>query len=74
MIPKYSPSAVKKLALEVLDVEHKALELSRKSIGAEFLKAVDVIAKSKGRVVVLGIGKRGLIGRKGYQSFLKTGI
>ena len=73
MIPKYSPAAVKKLALEVLDVEHKALELSRKSIGAEFLKAVDVIAKSKGRVVVLGIGKSGLIGRKIAATLASTG-
>ena len=73
MILKYSPSAVKKLALEVLDVEHKALELSRKSIGAEFLKAVDVIAKSKGRVVILGIGKSGLIGRKIAATLASTG-
>ncbi|MGN0024488.1 MAG: SIS domain-containing protein [Candidatus Avelusimicrobium sp.] len=73
MIPKYSPSAVKKLALEVLDVEHKALELSRKSIGAEFLKAVDVIAKTKGRVVILGIGKSGLIGRKIAATLASTG-
>lgn len=61
------------MARQVLSVEHKALELSYKSIDANFLKAVEVIANSKGRVVVLGIGKSGLIGRKISATLASTG-
>lgn len=73
MIKKISPAAVKMMARRVLAIEHKALELSRKSIDDNFLKAVDVIAKSKGRVVVIGIGKSGLIGRKIAATLASTG-
>ena len=51
----------------------EALELSKKSIDDQFLKAVDVIAKTKGRVVVLGIGKSGIIGRKISATLASTG-
>ena len=61
------------MARHVLEVEHKALELSKKSIDKNFLQAVDVIAKSKGRVVVLGIGKSGIIGRKISATLASTG-
>lgn len=73
MNEKISIATIKKVARNVLDVEHKALELTRKSIDKNFLKAVDVIAKSKGRVVVLGIGKSGLIGRKIAATLASTG-
>ncbi len=72
-IKKYSPTAVKNMARQVLDVELEALKLSKKSIDANFLKAVDVIAHTKGRVVVLGIGKSGLIGRKIAATMASTG-
>ena len=68
-----SDASLKTLARHVLDIEHKALELSRQSIGNSFLKAVRVIAASKGRVVVLGIGKSGLIGRKISATLASTG-
>ena len=73
MTKTYSDSAIKKMAKEVLAIEHKALELSQKSINDKFLQAVKVIAKSKGRVVVLGIGKSGLIGRKIAATLASTG-
>lgn len=70
---EYTEQEIKDIALNVLDVEHKALELSRKSIDENFLKAVDVIANTKGRVVVLGIGKSGIIGRKIAATLASTG-
>jgi len=73
MTEKISPAAIKTMARRVLDIEHKALELSRKSIDENFLKAIEVIAKSKGRVVVIGIGKSGLIGRKIAATLASTG-
>lgn len=61
------------MARRVLEIELEALELSKKSIDDQFLKAVDVIAKTKGRVVVLGIGKSGIIGRKISATLASTG-
>ena len=69
----YSKDSVKKIARRVLEIEHEALALSKQSIDENFLKAVDVIAKTKGRVVVLGIGKSGIIGRKISATLASTG-
>lgn len=65
--------AIKKLARQVIDTEYKALALTKQSIDENFLQAVQVIAKSKGRVVVLGIGKSGIIGRKIAATLASTG-
>ncbi|MBQ7907952.1 MAG: KpsF/GutQ family sugar-phosphate isomerase [Elusimicrobiaceae bacterium] len=70
---KYSEKDVLKIARNVLDIEHKALELSRKSLDKNFLKAVKACAETKGRVVILGIGKSGLIGRKIAATLASTG-
>ena len=61
---KFNTRDILKTARHVLDVEHTALALSRKSLDEGFLKAVKACAQTKGRVIVLGIGKSGLIGRK----------
>ena len=68
-----SAASLKKWARHVIDVEYKALALSKQSIDENFLQAVNVITKSKGRVVVLGIGKSGLIGRKIAATLASTG-
>ncbi len=70
---KYDEKEILQTARKVLNVEHKALELSRKSLDAGFLKAVKVCAETKGRVVVLGIGKSGIIGRKISATLASTG-
>ncbi len=70
---KYNDKDILTTARNVLNVEHKALELSRKSLNAGFLKAVKACAETKGRVVVLGIGKSGLIGRKISATLASTG-
>ena len=70
---EFSAASIKRMAKRVLDIETEALTLSHKSIDDEFLKAVDVIAKTKGRVVVLGIGKSGIIGRKIAATLASTG-
>ncbi len=69
----YDDKDILKTAQRVLSVEHKALELSRKSLDEGFLKAVKACAETKGRVVVLGIGKSGLIGRKISATLASTG-
>lgn len=70
---EFSPNDIKEIALQVIQTENKALELTQKSINDAFVKAVNVIATSKGRVVVLGIGKSGLIGRKIAATLASTG-
>lgn len=64
---------VKRTARNVISIENAALALSHKSIDDQFIKAVDVIANCKGRVVVLGIGKSGIIGRKISATLASTG-
>ncbi len=73
MNTSFTDTSIKKLARHVIDVEYKALALSKQSIDGNFLQAVHAIAKSKGRVVVLGIGKSGLIGRKIAATLASTG-
>ncbi|MBR4356206.1 MAG: KpsF/GutQ family sugar-phosphate isomerase [Elusimicrobiaceae bacterium] len=73
MKTSFTDTSIKKLARHVIDVEYKALALSKQSIDGNFLQAVHAIAKSKGRVVVLGIGKSGLIGRKIAATLASTG-
>lgn len=70
---EYNEKEILQIARKVLNVEHKALELSRKSLDEGFLKAVKVCAETKGRVVVLGIGKSGIIGRKISATLASTG-
>lgn len=69
----YNAATLKRLARQVLDIEHEALSLSHQSIDEQFIKAVDVMANCKGRVVVLGIGKSGIIGRKISATLASTG-
>lgn len=70
---KYNEKEILKTARHVLDVEHKALALSRKSLDVGFLKAVKACAETKGRIIILGIGKSGLIGRKISATLASTG-
>ena len=53
-----------KKAREVLRIEAKAIEDLAKRINNNFVRAIDVIIKCKGRVIVTGMGKTGIIGRK----------
>ncbi|RLB13338.1 MAG: KpsF/GutQ family sugar-phosphate isomerase [Deltaproteobacteria bacterium] len=60
-------------AKEVLKIEaHGILGLVDR-IGPEFKKAVDMILKSKGRVILTGMGKSGLVARKITATLNSTG-
>ena len=58
---------------EVLAVEIEGLESVRDRIGPAFAEAVRLVAASKGRVLVTGIGKSGLVGRKIAATLSSTG-
>jgi arabinose-5-phosphate isomerase len=60
-------------ARRVLKIEAQALEDLRARLDARFNRAVDVLFECKGRVVVTGMGKSGLIGRKIAATFSSTG-
>src|ERR1051326_8764645 len=60
-------------AQRVLDYAAEALGALRGSLNGEFSRAVDVILSAKGRVIVSGMGKSGLIARKIAAPFASTG-
>jgi arabinose-5-phosphate isomerase len=57
----------------VLRMERDALDGVERRIGEEFARAVAMIASSSGRVLVAGVGKSGLIGRKIAATLTSTG-
>ncbi len=58
---------------KVIRIEAAAVSGLQKSLNNEFVKAVNVIFSSKGRVVLTGMGKSGLIARKIVATFNSTG-
>lgn len=57
----------------VLELERDALTAAAASLGDDFERAVQLIAASSGRVIVAGVGKSGLIGRKIAATLTSTG-
>ena len=57
----------------VLELEAAALTATRASLGAEFARAVTILAACRGRIIVAGVGKSGLVGRKMAATFTSTG-
>lgn len=65
-------------ATRVLEIEARALDRMRERLQNEpqskaFVEAVNLIAASKGKVIVAGMGKSGLIGRKIAATLSSTG-
>lgn len=58
---------------EVLEIEGKEILRKIDSVGAEFESAVNLIKNCKGKVIITGIGKSGLIGQKIASTFSSTG-
>ncbi|MEW5900900.1 MAG: KpsF/GutQ family sugar-phosphate isomerase [Acidobacteriota bacterium] len=53
-----------KTGREVLDIESQALSSLIPRLGGEFATAVELMSRTKSRVIVTGMGKSGLVGRK----------
>ena len=62
-----------KRAKEVLEIEAKAVASLKKNINAQFVRAAKMILLSKGRVVVTGVGKTGIIAQKLSATLSSTG-
>jgi arabinose-5-phosphate isomerase len=63
----------KKIAKEVFEIEVMGLKEVASKINGDFEKAVDSIIHSVGRVVVTGMGKSGLVGKKIAATLASTG-
>jgi len=57
----------------VIRLECEALAEVERRLDARFSRAVDLIASSTGRVIVAGVGKSGLVGRKIAATLTSTG-
>ena len=62
-----------KIAKQVISTEIQALKKLQKSFGKSFTAAVDLIAKSQGKLILAGIGKSGLISTKGSATLSSLG-
>ncbi len=67
------PLDIKKNALKTIDLEADAIRSLSGSINDDFVKAVNIIHRLKGRVVISGIGKSALIAQKIVATFNSTG-
>ncbi len=64
---------MKKIGKKVLEIEGKALLELSKTLGDSFDKAVETILNAKGRIILTGIGKSGLIAQKIAATLTSTG-
>lgn len=64
---------MKDTAKRVFDVEIESLKEVANAIGDEFTDTVNAILESKGKLIVAGVGKSGLIGRKIAATLASTG-
>ncbi|MCD8377454.1 MAG: KpsF/GutQ family sugar-phosphate isomerase [Candidatus Gastranaerophilales bacterium] len=62
-----------RLACEVFDIEANAILRLKNSLGVEFDKAIELLYNCKGRVIITGMGKSGLIGKKIAATLTSTG-
>jgi arabinose-5-phosphate isomerase len=60
-------------AKRVLAIEARAITEMMDRLGDEFVKAVEIILAGSGKVIVIGIGKSGLIARKIAATLASTG-
>jgi len=61
------------LGRRVIRMESEALAAAEERLGDSFAAAVELIAASSGRVIVAGVGKSGLVGRKIAATLTSTG-
>jgi arabinose-5-phosphate isomerase len=67
------PSELAERGRRVLALEAEAIRRVAERLGAPFATAVRLLAAAKGRVIVSGVGKSGLIARKIAATFTSTG-
>lgn len=71
--PTFHAEQAIRLARETLDIEAAAVLGLKQQLGRSFADAVEMILRVSGRVVVMGMGKSGHIGRKIAATLASTG-
>jgi arabinose-5-phosphate isomerase len=64
---------VKRIAKRVLEIERDAISALMRRVGSDFEKAVNILYKTKGRVIVTGMGKPGFVAQKISATLSSTG-
>ena len=64
---------IKKYAQEIFDIEIEELKKVKDKIGQEIERTAKLIMECKGKVVVTGIGKSGIVGKKIAATLASTG-
>ena len=62
-----------KIAKKVIDAEINGLKVLSKKIDKKFVKAVNILKKNNGKIVVTGVGKSGIIAKKVASTLSSTG-
>ncbi len=69
----HDPQELLAEARRVLELEAKAISALARRLGKPFVEAVELLAGASGRVIVSGIGKSGIVGRKIAATLTSTG-
>ncbi len=64
---------IKKIALQIIEKESRSVSNLKTYINDDFAKCIEIIYKSKGRVVITGIGKSAIIASKIVATLNSTG-
>jgi len=64
---------IRRIALETIVTESKAVEALKNSVNQDFIDAVEIIYKAQGRVIITGIGKSAHIASKVVATLNSTG-
>ncbi len=62
-----------KIAQETFQIEADALNAAAKRLDNNFLDAIELILQTKGKLIITGVGKSGLVGAKMAATFASTG-
>jgi arabinose-5-phosphate isomerase len=71
--PAFDPQRALQLARQTIDIEAQALLGLKSRQGDSFVRAAEAILACRGRVVVMGMGKSGHVGRKIAATLASTG-
>ena len=69
----FDPAQAIRLARDTLDIEAAAVLGLKGRLGDDFVRAVGLLLNAQGRVVVMGMGKSGHVGRKIAATLASTG-
>jgi arabinose-5-phosphate isomerase len=72
-VDRYKPQDIVEWAKEVLSIEAEGIISLENRLNRDFLNAVRILAACKGKIVVTGMGKAGIVGQKFSATLSSTG-